>query len=133
MERKVLDFMTDKEVVSLGADLGDNPVIVETAGFVPLEVKLKRFEQAGQIMQFNTSEFTANDYRELYLNPDFQIYPDDDLEDVEEKLAGLRAYQAEVMSKIQKRNSPPTGENKSRVQEGATLVNKKDNSDLQAE
>lgn len=133
MDKKVLEFMSEKEVNSLGADLGDNPVIVETAGFIPLEVKLKRFEQAGQIMQFNTSEFTANDYRELYLNPDFQIYPDDELEDVEEKLSGLRAYQSEVLAKIQKRNSPPSGENKSKVKEGETLDNIKGDSDMKAE
>lgn len=106
MKKYKIDYFSEDDVLSLSAELGDNPVIVETAGFVPLDVKLKRFEQSGQLMQFQTSEFTANDYRELYMNPDFDITPDDDYEDVQEKLEGLKQYQAEVIAKIKQRNNP---------------------------
>lgn len=62
---------------------GDNKYITETAGFVPLEVKLRRFQETGQMMAFNTQEFTSSDLRELYLSPDLEITPEMDLEEIE--------------------------------------------------
>ena len=50
-----------------------NPVIVETAGFVPLEVRFKRFEENGIRAQFSAAEFSSSDLRDIYLHPDFQI------------------------------------------------------------
>lgn len=80
------------------ADISENnEVIVEDAGFIPLDVKFKRFEQAGIAMQFQTSEFTSNDMRNLYANPDFEIYPDDEFEEVQEKLAAYNAYRIKYM------------------------------------
>lgn len=80
------------------ADLSDhNEKIVETAGFIPLDVKFKRFEQNGLIAQFNTSEFTSNDFRNLYANPDFEIYPDDEFEEIEEKIAAYNDYRVKYM------------------------------------
>lgn len=73
-----------------------NPLIVETAGFVPLEVKMKRFEQAGLRAQFREQDFDSQDYRDMYLNPDVQIYPSDDLEQVQEKLN----LQAQIYNEI---------------------------------
>lgn len=75
-----------------------NPCIVETAGFVPLEVRFKQFEQNGLRAQFTEDQFTSNDLRQIYLSPDLQIYPGDDLIDIEEKLDAQR----ELMIKIQK-------------------------------
>lgn len=74
-----------------------NEEIVETAGFVPLEVKFKQFEQNGLRAQFMESDFTSSDLRQIYLSPDLQIYPGDDLIDIENKLQ----MQAELMRKIQ--------------------------------
>lgn len=90
----VVDKADIKDYVS---NFKDNRVIVETAGFVPLEVRLKKFEEAGIKAQFHASEFTASDLRELYLSPNTEIYPCDDLETIEEKLA-LR--QSLVSSKL---------------------------------
>lgn len=78
-----------------------NPIIVETAGFIPLEVKMKRFEQAGIKAQFSTSDFDSQDYRDMYLNPDVQIYPSDELEVVEEKLRLQRNIMQEILHKKQ--------------------------------
>lgn len=72
------DWTEDKE---------KNPLIVETAGFIPLEVKFKRFEQAGLKSQFSATEFTSSDYREMYLGPNTEIYMTDDFEEITEKLA----------------------------------------------
>lgn len=67
-------------------------VVTETAGFEPLEVKFKRMEQAGIRAQFNSNEFTSSDLRNIYLNPDFQITPEDELEDIEIKQSAFRDY-----------------------------------------
>lgn len=82
--------MTEK--LSANLNLEDNSYITETAGFVPLEVKFKRFEQAGQVMQFSVSEFTSSDLRSIYLNPDFDITPEDDYEEIQEKLIARNEY-----------------------------------------
>ena len=69
-----------------------NPYITETAGFVPLEVKLKQFEASGYRAQLYASEFTSSDLREIYLNPNFEISPDDDLEDIHSKLLNQKIF-----------------------------------------
>lgn len=69
-----------------------NPVIVETAGFVPLEVRFKRFEENGIRAQLNASEFTSSDLRDIFLHPDFAINQYDELEDIEAKEAARAAY-----------------------------------------
>lgn len=87
------DIFTHDDYINTAADLSENnDYIVETAGFVPLEVKFKQFEQNGVVAQFQTSDFTSNDYREMYLNPDFDITPEDDFEDVEEKIAARNNF-----------------------------------------
>lgn len=74
------------------ADLGDNEYICETAGFIPLEVKFKRFEENGIRAQFSTDSFSSSDLREIYLNPDFEIRQGDDLIDIEAKLMAREEY-----------------------------------------
>lgn len=73
-------------------DNPDNAYITETAGFIPLDVKFKRFEQAGIRAQFNANEFTSQDYRDMYLNPDFSIDANDDLETAQMKLDAQMDY-----------------------------------------
>lgn len=90
---KNIEFLDDKQVKALAADLSEhNDYITETAGFIPLEVKFKQFEQNGLVAQFKVGDFTSNDYRDLYLNPDFEITPEDDFEDVQEKLSARNEY-----------------------------------------
>lgn len=76
-------------------------IVTDTAGFEPLEVKFKRMEQAGYRAQFSESEFTSSDLRDIYLNPDFQITPEDDYEDILEKDEAQRAYVQELLRKKQ--------------------------------
>lgn len=122
MYEKKIERLSQKEIVY--ADLSkDNELIVETAGFVPLEVKLKRFEQNGMIAQFNASEFTSSDLREMYLNPEFDITPEDDIEEVEEKLIAQRNFiinlQKKKTSEIVEDNSEvaPQGTNKKKTEQ----------------
>ena len=48
---------------------GWNEDIVETAGFIPLEVRFKQMEQAGYRAQFFESEFSSKDVSDIYHNP----------------------------------------------------------------
>lgn len=106
---KKYEYMSAKDVEACKAKFEDNnDYIVETAGFVPLEVKMKQFEQNGFIAQFLVSDFDSNDYRNIYLNPDFNITPEDDLEDIQEKLAAQRSYAEEIKkAKSNGVNEPP--------------------------
>lgn len=94
--------------------LENNSKIVETAGFVPLEVKFKQFEQNGLRAQFSTSEFTSNDYRDMYLSPNTEILPTDDLEEIEEKLYLQEMKRREI---LEKKNSKLGDSNEERSDE----------------
>lgn len=74
---------------------------VETAGFIPLSVKMERFIQQGIIAQFSSSDFDSHDYQDMYLNPDCQILPGDDLEEIQQK---LEMQQQIALAAIQKKN-----------------------------
>lgn len=94
---RVIERLDPKQVEALGADLSkDNEYITETAGFIPLEVKLKQFEQNGLIAQFSVQDFDSHDYRDIYLNPDFNPTPEDDFEDIQEKLAARNTFIEEL-------------------------------------
>lgn len=70
-----------------------NEDIVETAGFVPLEVRFKQMEQAGIQAQFLQSEFTSFDVRDMYLNhPEFDLNGDEDIEEAMEKIKLRQAW-----------------------------------------
>ena len=105
LAKKENEILSEKQIEARCSDLSENnDYICETAGFVPLEVKFKRFELAGQAAVLNASEFTSQDIRDLYLNPDFDIYPDDDLDEVQEKMNALRKHQQEIISKVAARS-----------------------------
>lgn len=80
--------------------------LVETAGFVPLEVRMRQMEQAGYVAQFQASDFTSSDMRAIWLNPDFEILPGDDLEEVERKTQLREQFRQELLAK----KNPPTAE-----------------------
>ena len=72
---------------------GWNEDIVETAGFIPLEVRFKQMEQAGIQAQFLQSEFTSFDVRDMYLNhPEFDLTGDEDIEEAMEKIQLRQAW-----------------------------------------
>lgn len=80
--------------------------IVETAGFVPLEVRFKQMEQAGYRARFFESEFSSKDVSDMFLNhPEFDITADDDYEDVMEKTLLRQEYINQIKKEIQARNA----------------------------
>lgn len=107
------DVFTHEDYLNTAADLKEhNEYITETAGYIPLEVKLKQFEQNGVIAQFQQSDFTSHDYREMYLNPDFDITPEDDFEEVEEKIKAknefILQYQKSKVGSFEKTADSPS-------------------------
>lgn len=66
--------------------------MVETAGFVPLEVRFQRLIESGQQMRLRAQEFDSVDMRKLYLDDEYRIEPDDELEDIYEKMSARKAF-----------------------------------------
>lgn len=73
-------------------------VVTETAGFVPLEVRFQRLFENGVRVQLRAQEFDSVDMRKLYLDDEFRVEPDDELEDIEVKLQKRQAYLNELKS-----------------------------------
>lgn len=64
-----------------------NAYITETAGFIPLSVKFKRFIENGIVSQFKESDFTSSDWRSLYADdPELDIALGDEFDEVEAKI-----------------------------------------------
>lgn len=90
------------------ADVDDdgNPLwdeqLTETAGFVPLEVRMRQMEQAGLLQQALLQDVTADDLREAWLSSDFEISPDDELEEVLAKDRARREFLESVKAERQK-------------------------------
>lgn len=83
--------------------------IVETAGFVPLEVRFKQMEQAGIRAQFFESEFSSKNVQDMYLNhPEFDLSPEDDFEDAFEKMQLRAAWIEQVKEEVRKRKAAET-------------------------
>ena len=128
MKKYEIDKFSSKDVVQLSAVLPeqDNLDITETAGFIPLSVKFKKFQEQGILLQFQQSEFTSSDIRELYNTPDFEIYPDDDFEDIQEKLFNRQQYINEV---IKKNKAPVVNDNNIINEQPKPILSKETNND----
>lgn len=102
------NYMNDKGLLKerpkFETVLDDNPYIVETAGFVPLDVRFKQMEQAGIQAKFNAEDFTVQDWRDIYFGEDTEIYSTDEIEDVERKLALQRDKYNSILAELQKQN-----------------------------
>lgn len=79
-----------------------NEQLTETAGFVPLEVRMKQMEQNGLLQQALLQDVTADDLREAWLSSDFEISPEDELEDVLAKDAARREFIENIKHERQK-------------------------------
>lgn len=75
-----------------------NEYIVESAGFIPLSVKFKQFEQNGYIAKFHVDDFDSSDYDNLY-SSDVLIGPDDDEFDVADKIELFNQRKFELLQK----------------------------------
>ena len=85
---KLHDWTENKEL---------NPYITETAGFIPLEVQIQKFQQSGQRARFSSDMFDSSDYYDMYMHPDVRINSNDDLETLQEKFE-LQSYLREQIA-----------------------------------
>lgn len=73
-----------------------NPYITETAGFVPLEVQIQKFQQSGLRARFTSDMFDSSDYHDMYLHPDVRVNSSDDLETLQEKFELQRYLREQI-------------------------------------
>lgn len=90
---------------------------VETAGFVPLDIRMKQLIQNGYVARFTESDFDSQDLRLIWDNPDLQITGEDDFEDVQKKLFLRRQLENQIKNskvsdkvdtEIKEVENPPT-------------------------
>lgn len=104
-----------------------NEDIVETAGFIPLEVRFKQMEQAGFRAQFFESEFSSKDVTDMYLNhPEFDITPEDDVEEAYEKMQLRAAYIRSVKEAVKARKQAELSREEEAAKSEAKSSGKKD-------
>lgn len=99
------DSNTNKWITSDGKPSKGNEYIVESAGFIPLSVKFKKFEQDGYIAKFSVDDFDSSDYNNLY-SDDVLICPDDDEFDIADKIALFKERKLQLLnSKLAETNA----------------------------
>lgn len=103
MKTYEIEVLSPKQVEALSGELKNNDYICETAGFVPLEVKFKQFEINGLNLMQQRRLLDSSDYREMYLNPDYDISIDDEPEDIIEKMEALRNHIEDVKQRAVER------------------------------
>lgn len=116
------DSKTDMWITKDGKPAEGNEYIVETAGFVPLSVKFKQFEQNGYIAKFNVDDFDSSDYSKLYTD-DVLIGPDDDEFDIADKIALFKERKLQILnSKLAETNeAESSAANRSEVSQASQL------------
>lgn len=97
--------------------------IVDTSGFEPLEVKIKKMLLAGQVASIRANLYDSYEIREMYDSiPDVVDDQYDDLEEVNAKIARINEIRAEIYSRKFGANAPnkASGESKE-VTEGKNI------------
>ena len=85
--------------------LKDDVELVDTAGFVPLKVKIQKMIESGIVANLREDDFDADIYNEIYLSEEFKITSEDDLEDVQRKIFARNQYIEELNAKMNAENS----------------------------
>lgn len=84
--------------------------IVDTSGFEPLEVKIKKMLLAGQVASIRANLYDSYEIREMYENvPDVVDDQYDDLEEVNEKIAQINAIRAQIYARKFGADAPKEG------------------------
>lgn len=97
--------------------------IVDTSGFEPLEVKIKKMMLAGQVASIRANLYDSYEIKEMYDSiPDIVDDQYDDLEEVNSKLARINEIRAQIYARKFSANAEnkPSGESKE-VSEGKNI------------
>ena len=105
---------------------GWNEILTDTKGFVPLEVKFKQLEEAGIKAQFSVQDLDSAQIRQVFLNPDFEITPDDDLEEIQDKLYQRELFKQQLMAQNAKRDENSKNDAKTQKEPSNDVLNKVD-------
>lgn len=74
--------------------------IVDTSGFEPLEVKIKKMMLAGQVASIRANLYDSYEFKEMYDSiPDVVDDQYDDLEEVNAKIARINEIRAEIYAR----------------------------------
>lgn len=85
--------------------------ITDTAGFEPLDVKIKRFMLSGEIARLHESMFDSYDFREMFDDmPQVEYDGDEDIEETREKIALLMQKKREIIARKLAQKNPATPE-----------------------
>lgn len=96
-DKEIYELRT-KETVSPYKNIFDNKKLVDTAGFVPLNVRIKQFLLSGEQAKLSSEMFDSDDWRYMYENiNDNSLEVGDDIEDVQTKLNRVIARQNEIL------------------------------------
>lgn len=80
----------------------ENKKLVDTAGFVPLQVRIKQFLVSGEQSKLSSEMFDSDDWRYMYEHiNDNSLEVGDDIEDVSRKLSVVLARQREILARKQ--------------------------------
>lgn len=104
--------------------------IVDTSGFEPLEVKIKKMMLAGQVASIRANLYDSYEIKEMYDSiPDVVDDQYDDLEEVNSKIARINEIRAQIYSRKFGANAPnkASGEPKE-VSEGKNISSQKKSS-----
>lgn len=88
--------------------------ITDTAGFEPLDVKIKRFMLSGEIAKLHVAQFDSYDYREMFDSiPTVEYDGDEEIEETREKIMMLMQKKREILErKMASLKNPATPETK---------------------
>lgn len=83
--------------------------IVDTSGFEPLEVKIKKMMLAGQVASIRANLYDSYEIREMYENiPDVVDDQYDDLEEVNAKIEQINEIRAKIYARKFGAKAPKT-------------------------
>lgn len=78
----------------------DNKKLVDTAGFVPLDVRIKQFILSGEQSKLSAEMFDSDDWRYMFNHVNGNsLEVGDDIEDVSRKLSVVMDRQRELLSR----------------------------------
>lgn len=110
----VLKYEVEK-IKPVGLSFSGVKEIVDTSGFEPLEVKIKKMLLAGQVASIRANLYDSYEIREMYDSiPDVVDDQYDDLEEVNSKIARINEIRAEIYKRKFSANAEnkPSGESK---------------------
>lgn len=110
--------------------------ITDTAGFEPLDCKIKRFMLSGEVNKLNQSLFDSYDYREMMsVVPDIVVDEYDEFEETIDVINALNKKRAEILARKtdQKKPATPVGPEKGEGKTGESVPSETKREELEAD